>query len=56
MNRTLSLAEAEDLAADALVRSRTSMANARSVARALVEAEAIGQGGRGLRRITTYAG
>jgi (2R)-3-sulfolactate dehydrogenase (NADP+) len=54
--RTLSMTEAEDLATDALIRSRTSAANARSVARALVAAEAIGQEGHGLRRLTTYAG
>ncbi|MYZ48279.1 Ldh family oxidoreductase [Propylenella binzhouense] len=51
----LSLAEAEALVAGALVRSRTSPANAASVAAALVRAEASGQSGHGLRRVTSYA-
>ena len=52
---TLTLVEAEELVCAALTRSRTSAENARSVARALVEAEAIGQEGHGLRRVPTYA-
>ncbi len=52
---TLSLAEAEDLARAALTASNTSAANAASVARALVRAEADGQKGHGLSRIPTYA-
>lgn len=52
---TLSLAEAEELVCAALTRSRTGAENARSVARALVEAESIGQEGHGLRRLPTYA-
>jgi (2R)-3-sulfolactate dehydrogenase (NADP+) len=51
----LSLTEAETLVADALVRCRTSEANARSVARALVAAEADGLKGHGLSRVATYA-
>jgi (2R)-3-sulfolactate dehydrogenase (NADP+) len=51
----LSLAEAEALATDALVASRTSAANARPTARALVAAEADGQGGHGLSRVPSYA-
>jgi (2R)-3-sulfolactate dehydrogenase (NADP+) len=51
----LSLAEAETLALEALVASRTSPGNARSTARALVAAEADGQGGHGLSRVTAYA-
>lgn len=51
----LSLADAETLIVDALVRNRVSDDNARSVAVALVAAEAAGQGGHGLRRVTTYA-
>ena len=51
----LSLAEAEALATDALVASRTSLANARPTARALVAAEADGQGGHGLSRVPSYA-
>jgi len=43
------------LIADALMRSRTSQANAGSVADALVEAELVGQGGHGLRRVAAYA-
>lgn len=53
--RILGLAEAEELAAGALNRSRTSTVNARTVARALVQAEAIGQYGHGLRRVASYA-
>ena len=51
----LSIAEAEDLVSGALVRCRTSEANARSVARALVAAEADGLKGHGLSRVETYA-
>lgn len=52
---TLSLSETEDLVAAALVRCRTSEANARSVARALVAAEVDGLKGHGLSRVPTYA-
>ncbi len=52
----LSLAEAETLVAEALQRSKVNAANARSVAVALVAAEAAGQGGHGLRRVVAYAG
>lgn len=51
----LSLAEAEDLVSGALVRCQTSEDNARSVARALVAAEADGLKGHGLSRVETYA-
>ena len=51
----LSLAEAEDFAFRALVASRTSATNARATARALVAAEADGQGGHGLSRVPAYA-
>ena len=49
------LAAAETLVVDALTRNRVDEANARSVARALVAAEAAGQGGHGLRRVEAYA-
>jgi (2R)-3-sulfolactate dehydrogenase (NADP+) len=52
---TLSLAEAEALVARALVSSRTSPANARATAQALVAAEADGQIGHGLTRVPSYA-
>lgn len=52
----LSLAEAETLVVEALQRSRVSADNARSVAVALVAAEAAGQSGHGLRRVLAYAG
>ncbi|HEY1546112.1 MAG TPA: Ldh family oxidoreductase [Xanthobacteraceae bacterium] len=52
---TLTLAEAEDLVARALKRSRTSDANAACVARALVAAEADGLKGHGLSRAASYA-
>jgi (2R)-3-sulfolactate dehydrogenase (NADP+) len=52
---TLTLAEAEALAARALVRCRTGEANAAVVARALVAAEADGLKGHGLSRVPTYA-
>lgn len=51
----LSLAEAQALAASALVASRTSPANAGPTARALVAAEADGQAGHGLSRVPPYA-
>jgi (2R)-3-sulfolactate dehydrogenase (NADP+) len=51
----LSIADAEALVADALVRCRTGEDNARSVARALVAAEADGLKGHGLSRVATYA-
>ncbi len=51
----LSLIEAEDLVAAALERCRTSPENARSVARALVAAEADGLSGHGLSRVASYA-
>lgn len=51
----LTLAEAEALVVDALNRSGVNEANARSVARALVAAEAAGQGGHGLRRVEAYS-
>ena len=44
-----------DLCARALVRARTSESNAKSVADMLVAAEADGQGGHGVRRLTAYA-
>jgi (2R)-3-sulfolactate dehydrogenase (NADP+) len=52
---TLTLAEAESLVARALMRSRTSEANAICVARALVAAEADGLKGHGLSRVPSYA-
>src|SRR5688572_24973493 len=52
---TLTLAEAEALVAAALTRANTSEANARSVARALVLAEADGLKGHGLSRVPMYA-
>jgi (2R)-3-sulfolactate dehydrogenase (NADP+) len=52
---TVSASDLEALAARALVASRTSEQNARSVARALVEAEADGQKGHGLSRLQSYA-
>lgn len=55
MTRTLSIAEIADLVTAVLLRSRTSEANARSVARALAAAEATGQSGHGLRRLAAYA-
>ena len=51
----LTLAEAEALVVRTLVRCRTSEANAKSVALALVGAEAEGQKGHGLSRLPTYA-
>jgi len=52
---TLSLRDAEQLVAQALMRCRTSEANAASVARALVAAEADGLKGHGLSRVASYA-
>ncbi len=52
----LSLAEAETLVVAALRRNKVSDANARSVAVALVAAEAAGQSGHGLRRVPAYGG
>ena len=52
---TLTLAEAEALVVRTLTRCRTDAANANSVARALVGAEADGQKGHGLSRVPTYA-
>lgn len=51
----LSLAEAEALARDALIASRTSAENAGPTARALAAAEADGQAGHGLSRVPSYA-
>ncbi len=51
---TLSLGEAEELVAKALVRCRTRADNARSVAKALVLAEADGLQGHGLSRVASY--
>jgi len=51
----LRLAEAEELACEALIASRTSPENARVTARALVAAEADGQAGHGLARVPSYA-
>lgn len=51
----LSLEAARDLVARALMASRVSAANADAVARALVAAEADGQAGHGLSRVTSYA-
>ena len=50
-----SLAELETLAVRALMRAKTSEANARSVARALVAAEADGLASHGLSRLPAYA-
>ena len=52
---TLTLDQAEALVIATLVRCRTEEANAKSVARALVSAEAEGQKGHGLSRVPTYA-
>ncbi|KAA2237207.1 Ldh family oxidoreductase [Salinarimonas soli] len=51
----LTLDAAETLVADALTRSGTAHGNARSVARALVIAEADGLSGHGLSRVPSYA-
>jgi (2R)-3-sulfolactate dehydrogenase (NADP+) len=52
---TLTLTQAEELVAEALMRCRTAPGNARSVAHALVAAEAEGLKGHGLSRVPTYA-
>jgi (2R)-3-sulfolactate dehydrogenase (NADP+) len=52
---TINAAELEALIAAALVASNTSAANARSVARALAQAEIDGQKGHGLSRVPIYA-
>ena len=52
---SIGLAELEALIAAALVASNTSEDNARSVARALTQAEIDGQTGHGLSRVPTYA-
>ena len=52
----LTLTEAETLVADAIMRGDVDGAVARSVARALVSAEAAGQPNHGLRRVVAYAG
>jgi (2R)-3-sulfolactate dehydrogenase (NADP+) len=52
---TLSLSQAENLVASVLMRAKTSETNARSVARALVLAEADGLKGHGLSRVPMYA-
>ncbi len=51
----LTVSAVEDLVSQALIRCGTSDANARSVARALVRAEAIGLKGHGLSRVASYA-
>jgi (2R)-3-sulfolactate dehydrogenase (NADP+) len=51
----LTISEAEDLVISILMRNRVSETNARSVARALVAAEAAGQSGHGLRRVPAYS-
>lgn len=51
---TLGIATAESLARDALIACRTSAANARPTARALVAAEVDGQPGHGMSRVLTY--
>ncbi|WP_296038953.1 Ldh family oxidoreductase [uncultured Agrobacterium sp.] len=51
----LTISEAEHLVVSILLRSKVSEDNARCVAKALVAAEAAGQGGHGLRRVPTYA-
>lgn len=51
---SLSLEDAQALAAAALCANNTSEANAASVARALVAAEADGQAGHGLNRLSSY--
>ena len=55
MSATLSLGEAERLAIRALMKNRTSEANAQLTARALVAAEVDGQGGHGLTRVPSYS-
>lgn len=55
MSAALSLEEAERLAIRALMKNRTSEANARLTAQALVAAEVDGQGGHGLTRVPSYS-
>ncbi|TFF21890.1 Ldh family oxidoreductase [Jiella endophytica] len=55
MTTRLSIEAAERLVAEAMQRAGTGPAQAASVARALVAAEAAGQGGHGLRRVAAYA-
>src|SRR5665647_3912757 len=52
---TLTIEQAKDCAAAALMRCRTDPENARIVAQALVAAEADGLKGHGLSRVPTYA-
>src|SRR5258705_1181333 len=52
---TLTILQAEGLVVRTLTRCRTNVENARSVARALVAAEADGLKGHGLSRVPTYA-
>ncbi len=52
---SLCLADAEQLAVDALLASRTSESNARATARALLNAEVDGQTGHGMSRIPSYS-
>ena len=52
---TIGAGELEALISAALVASRTSETNARSVARALTQAEVDGQKGHGLLRVPSYA-
>jgi (2R)-3-sulfolactate dehydrogenase (NADP+) len=54
-SETLSAADLEALVVRALVASRTAPQNARSVARALAQAEIDGQKGHGLSRVPSYA-
>jgi (2R)-3-sulfolactate dehydrogenase (NADP+) len=53
--KTMSQDAVTDLIRGALMRSRTSEANAASVARALLAAELAGQNGHGLRRVEAYS-
>jgi (2R)-3-sulfolactate dehydrogenase (NADP+) len=53
--QVLTVGEAHALIAAALTASDTSVENADAVARALVGAELVGQGGHGLRRVPAYA-
>jgi (2R)-3-sulfolactate dehydrogenase (NADP+) len=53
--RVLTVGEAHAMIAGALTASDTSIENADAVARALVGAELVGQGGHGLRRVPAYA-
>jgi (2R)-3-sulfolactate dehydrogenase (NADP+) len=56
MPEILSLSAATELVERALIASNVSQTNARSVARALIAAEADGQSGHGLSRLPSYAG